>query len=182
MGLSDFVSRLSKKYSLKIISTGGTAKHLIKAGFKVITVEKVTKFPEILSGRVKTLHPKIHGAILADQNNPKHLKELKEYSIKVFDMVIVNLYPFEKTIKLKGISLKQAIEQIDIGGVALLRAGAKNFKHVLVICDLEDYGRIAKALEANNVTTKLKKELAVKVFEKTSHYDVRIARYLSSTQ
>ncbi|OGM12108.1 hypothetical protein A2Z22_03390 [Candidatus Woesebacteria bacterium RBG_16_34_12] len=177
-GLIDFVNALSKNISLDIISTGGTAKYLSDAGFTVKTVESVTGFPEILSGRVKTLHPKIHAGILADQDNRIHIRELKKHSIKTIDLVVVNLYPFEQTIKRKGVTLNQAVEQIDIGGVALLRAAAKNFKHVLVISDTKDYDEVLEKLKKNQVTQKLRKKLAVKVFYKISNYDKQIGRYL----
>ena len=179
-GLIDFVQELNEIFSLEIVSTGGTARHLIETGFKVKTVEQITKFPEILSDRVKTLHPKIHGAILADRKNSEHLKELKKYSIKPFDMVVVNLYPFEKTIKTKGVTLSKAIEQIDIGGVALLRAAAKNFQSVLVICNPNDYPQVAKMLkEKHKLSFGSRKKLAKKVFKLTSRYDKIIKKYLS---
>lgn len=178
-GLVDFVKKLSKIFSLEIISTGGTAKHLRKAGFKTKTVEEITKFPEILSGRVKTLHPFIFAAILADQKNPKHLKELKKLSIEPFSMIVVNLYPFEKTIKRKGVALEKAIENIDIGGVALLRAGAKNFQSVIVVCDPDDYPQIIKMLKKQaSLFFKEKKMLAKKAFKLTKNYDRMISNFL----
>lgn len=180
-GLIDFVQQLNEIFSLEIVSTGGTARHLIEAGLKVKTVEQITQFPEILSGRVKTLHPKIHGAILADRKNSEHLKELKKYSIKPFDMVVVNLYPFEKTIKTKGVTLSKTIEQIDIGGVALLRAAAKNFQSIIVVYNPNDYLQVAKTLkQKRKLSFDYRKKLAQKVFELTSQYDETIKKYLSS--
>lgn len=176
-----FVKSLSNIFSLEIISTGGTAKHLRKTDFKVKTVEEITKFPEILSGRVKTLHPAIFAAILADQKNPKHLKELKKLSIKPFDMIVVNLYPFEKTIKAKEVTLEKAIENIDIGGVALLRAGAKNFQSVIVVCDPNDYPQVGKMLKKrHDLSFEKRKSLARKAFKLTNKYDELISSYLSS--
>lgn len=180
-GLIEFVYKLKKIFSLEIVSTGGTAKHLIQNGVKVETVEQITKFPEILSGRVKTLHPKIFGAILADNKNQKHQKQLKKYSIKSFSMIVVNLYPFSKTIKSKGTTLAQAIEQIDIGGVALLRAAAKNFQSIIGICDINDYSKVIKELkEKKSLSLNQCKRYAQKVFQLTSKYDRLIAEYLSS--
>ena len=177
-GLIKFVRQLESFFCLEIISTVGTAKYLIKDGFKVKEVAKITGFPEILSGRVKTLHPKIFGAILADKNQQQHLKELKNYKIKPLDMVVVNLYPFEKTIKNKGVTLEEAIEQIDIGGVALLRAAAKNFQSIIVVCDPKDYFKALKVLKKDcDLPFKQRKKLAKKVFKLTSAYDALIADY-----
>lgn len=179
--LIKFVRQLKEIFVLEIISTGGTAKHLTKAGFKVKTVAQTTKFPEILSGRVKTLHPAVFGGILADKKNSDHLKQLKKYSLRPFNMVVVNLYPFEKTIKSKGVVLKQAIEQIDIGGVALLRAAAKNFQSVIVVCDPDDYFQVIKILkQKTDLSLKQRKKYATKVFQLTSRYDKLIAKYFSS--
>jgi len=178
--LVEFIQQLAKIFSLEIISTGGTAKHLIKAGFKVKNVEKITKFPEILSGRVKTLHPLIHGGILADKKNKEHLKELRKYRIKSFNMIVVNLYPFEKTIKTKGITLNQVIEQIDIGGVALLRAAAKNFQSVIPLCSIDDYSQVIKKLrQKKDLSFNQRKKLANKTFQLTSSYDKLIVKYFS---
>ena len=178
-GINKFVKQLSRIFSLEIVSTGGTAQHLTKAGFKVKTVEEITKFPEILSGRVKTLHPLIHGGILVDKKNKEHLKELRKYRIKSFDMIIVNLYPFEKTIKTKGVALAQVIEQIDIGGVALLRAAAKNFQSVIPLCNIDDYSKIIEGLkEKGYLSFGQRKKYAQKAFQLTSKYDNLIAKYL----
>lgn len=178
-GIIEFISKLKNIFDLEIISTGGTAKHLINAGYKVITVEQITKFPEILSGRVKTLHPKIFGAILADNKNTNHLKQLEKFRIKPIDLVIVNLYPFEKTIKTKEVTLAKAIEQIDIGGVSLLRASAKNFQSIIVVCSIKDYLPLAKILvRKKSITLKIRKKLAQKTFRLTSNYDNLIAHFL----
>ncbi len=180
-GLRGLVRQLSRLFILEIVSTGGTARYLAKAGFLVKPVEKVTRFEEILGGRVKTLHPKIFGGILADKKNKNHLQELAKHKLKSFDMVVVNLYPFAKTIKNKKATLKQAIEQIDIGGVALLRAAAKNFESVIPICQIKDYDSVVKKLrQKNRLSLKERKEYAQKVFQLTSQYDQLIAQFLSS--
>jgi phosphoribosylaminoimidazolecarboxamide formyltransferase/IMP cyclohydrolase len=179
-GLVEFIKQLSQIFSLEIISTGGTAKHLTRAGLKVKPVEKITHSPQILSGRVKTLHPQIFGAILADKSNPRHLKELKQHLIKTFDLVVVNLYPFAATIKKKSTTLKQAIEQIDIGGVALLRAAAKNYSSVIVMPSPHHYSPLIKLLQKqNHLPASYRKKLAAQTFALTSSYDRLIANYLS---
>ena len=139
-GIVDFAKRLCDK-GFRIISTGGTARVLEENGVDIIPVSDATGHPEILNGRVKTLHPVIHGGILADRDNQQHVQELKELGIGVIDLVCVNLYPFEKVIS-KPIDIKDAIENIDIGGVALLRAAAKNYKYVYAVCDQDDYSRV----------------------------------------
>lgn len=158
-GLVELVKNLSLNFNLKIISTGGTAKYLKTNGFKVVEVAKLTGFPEILGGRVKTLHPKIFGGILAEKNNRQHLRELKKLGIGPIDMVVVNLYPFE---------------QIDIGGVSLLRAAAKNFPTTVVVSKISDYQKITRKLSLTQ-----RKKLATEAFRLTSQYDRLIAKYLS---
>ena len=138
-GIVDFVRALVEEFGIEIISTGGTAALLKENDIPVTLVEKITGFPEMLDGRVKTLHPKIHAAILADRVNPDHMRQLKEQGIEPIDMVVVNLYPFEKTVADLNCTFEQAIEMIDIGGPCLLRAAAKNHKHVLALGDPGDY-------------------------------------------
>lgn len=177
-GLTELVWQLEKIFRLEIVSTGGTARCLTEDGFKIKEVAKIIGFPEILNGRVKTLHPKIFGSILADKNQQQHLKELKNHGIKPLDVVVVNLYPFEKTIRNKGVTLEEVIEQIDIGGVALLRAAAKNFQSVIVVCDPKDYLKVLKVLKKDGgLSFKQRKKLAKKVFKLTSVYDALIADY-----
>jgi phosphoribosylaminoimidazolecarboxamide formyltransferase/IMP cyclohydrolase len=154
----------------KIISTGNTAKSLAKNGIKVSTVEQVTGFPEILDGRVKTLHPNIHSGILAERNS-KHLAELKKHNIGTIDAVVVNFYPFAS---------EKTINNIDIGGVALLRAAAKNFKYVLPVCDPADYENILEKIKTGTMDLSARKRLAAKAFSSTAYYDSIIADYLSS--
>ncbi|MDD4378247.1 MAG: bifunctional phosphoribosylaminoimidazolecarboxamide formyltransferase/IMP cyclohydrolase [Eubacteriales bacterium] len=177
-GIVDFAKKLDN-LGVKIISTGGTAKALSEAGIKVIPISDITGFPECLDGRVKTLHPKIHGGLLAIRDNTEHMNTLKELNIETIDMVVVNLYPFKKTIEKEGCLLSEAIENIDIGGPSMLRAAAKNSKYVTVISDPADYNRVIIEIEKNgDVSEKTKFELAAKVFSHTAHYDTLIANYL----
>ena len=163
---------------VEILSSGGTAKLLSENGIKVIDVSDFTGSPEMMDGRVKTLHPKIHGAILADRSNPKHLEEAKKYGIKFIDMVVVNLYPFEETV-LKGAPLNDIIEKIDIGGPTLLRAAAKNHKNVAIISNPARYEEILGELTKSNceLSDKTLECLAVEAWEHVSHYDVVIERF-----
>lgn len=164
---------------VEIISTGGTARVLREAGLTVRTVEEVTGFPEILDGRVKTLHPAIHGGILA-RREPAHLAELAAYGIGPIDLVVVNLYPFARTVARPGVSLDEAVEQIDIGGVALLRAAAKNFAAVTVLCDPTDYPLVlAELRQQGDVSLETRKWLALKAFRHTAGYDAAIADWLA---
>lgn len=177
-GIVDFARGL-EELGWEIVSTGGTAKVLQEAGLDVCTVEEVTGFPEILDGRVKTLHPAIHGGILARRDQP-HLAELKAHSIAPIDLVAVNLYPFAETIARSGTTLTEAIEQIDIGGVALLRAAAKNFYAVVVVSDPDDYGMVLDELrKQGEVLLKTRKSLALKAFRCTAGYDIAISGYLA---
>ncbi|MBE2236861.1 MAG: bifunctional phosphoribosylaminoimidazolecarboxamide formyltransferase/IMP cyclohydrolase [Caldilineaceae bacterium] len=162
----------------EIIASGGTARKLVEAGIPVLQVEDVTGFPEILGGRVKTLHPAIHGGILA-RRTPQHLEELAQHQIQPLDLVVVNLYPFQKTIAQANVSLATAIEEIDIGGVALLRAAAKNHESVTVVCDPADYDAVAQAFAAGGSGAHLRRVLATKAFQHTANYDTAIAAYLA---
>jgi len=149
-GIVDFARALVDEFGIEIISTGGTAALLKENGIPVTLVEQITGFPEMLDGRVKTLHPKIHAAILADRDNPEHMRQLKEQGIEPIDMVVVNLYPFEKTVADPNCTFEQAIEMIDIGGPCLLRAAAKNHRHVIVCCRPEMYAVLVERLRAGN--------------------------------
>src|ERR1044071_9129117 len=151
----------------EILSTGGTAKTLREAGIKVTDVAAYTGSPEILDGRVKTLHPKIHGGLLARRSVPAHVEQMKEHQIGPIDMVVVNLYPFEATIAKPTCHFDDAIENIDIGGPSMLRSAAKNHDDVLVVVDPADYVRVLKALQDNTDTRALRRELAMKVFQHT---------------
>ena len=180
-GIVEFGRRLSE-FGVEIISTGGTLKVLQDAGVKAVSVTDVTGFPEILDGRVKTLHPGIHAALLAVPTNSSHCRQLEELHYDPIDLVVVNLYPFEQTVAKKDVSLDDAIEQIDIGGPAMLRSTAKNFKYKTVIVDPADYpGVLAEIADHDGATTEETRfALAQKVFAHTSHYDSKIFEYLST--
>jgi phosphoribosylaminoimidazolecarboxamide formyltransferase/IMP cyclohydrolase len=164
---------------IEIISTGGTAKAISESGIDVTNISDITGFPECLDGRVKTLHPKVHAGLLAIRENSEHMDCLRELGIEPIDMVVINLYPFKKTIQKEGVSLEEAIENIDIGGPAMLRAAAKNYRDVIVIVDPADYSSIIDEIKSSGeVSAKSKFRLACKVFEHTSHYDTLIYTYL----
>ena len=177
-GLVDLGKSL-EKHGIEILSTGSTAKTLRDAGIKVIAVEEYTGFPEMLGGRVKTLHPRIHGGILADQNDPKHLAELAAAEISPFDLIVINLYPFTQTIA-SGAQFAQCIEQIDIGGPSMLRGAAKNHNSVAVISDPSQYQQLNTALEEGGFTLEERRLLAMNTFRKTAEYDIAIADWLAS--
>ncbi|MDP4093638.1 MAG: bifunctional phosphoribosylaminoimidazolecarboxamide formyltransferase/IMP cyclohydrolase [Bacillota bacterium] len=177
-GIIEFAREL-EKHGVEIISTGGTAKALNEAGVKVINISDITGFPECLDGRVKTLHPKVHGGLLAIRSNPDHMRQIKELGIEPIDMVVINLYPFKKTIMKDNVELQEAIENIDIGGPTMLRAAAKNYQDVAVIVDPKDYQIVLDEMNtSSDVSVKTKFKLAYKVFEHTSNYDTMIAKYL----
>ncbi len=177
-GIVEFCSELHK-LGIKIISSGGTASILKKNKIPVKEVSSITNFPEMMDGRVKTLHPKIHGGILADRTKKKHLEEAKKQEIELIDLVVVNLYPFEQTIAKENVSLEEAIENIDIGGPTLIRAAAKNFQSVAVVCNPSKYGEVIKELkEKGEVSLENKKALALEAFEHVAHYDAVIEEYL----
>ncbi len=161
-----------------LVASGGTARVLRAAGLEVTDVSALTGFPEILGGRVKTLHPAVHGGILA-RRTPEHLAELNQHGLSPIDVVVVNLYPFRETVGREGATLDEAIENIDIGGVALLRAAAKNFQHVVVVCDPDDYGWVLERLRAGDLSEAERRNLAAKAFRHTAQYDTAIATYLS---
>jgi phosphoribosylaminoimidazolecarboxamide formyltransferase / IMP cyclohydrolase len=164
----------------EIISTGGTKKMLEEAGLKIIGISEITGFPEIMDGRVKTLHPKVHGGLLSVRTNAKHIEEMKANGIEFIDMVVVNLYPFKQTIEKEGVSFAEAIENIDIGGPSMLRSAAKNHKFVTVLCDAADYDTVIKEIrEAGDTTIETRSKLAAKVFRHTASYDANIAKYLT---
>ncbi|HBP88306.1 MAG TPA: bifunctional phosphoribosylaminoimidazolecarboxamide formyltransferase/IMP cyclohydrolase PurH, partial [Nitrospiraceae bacterium] len=163
-----------------ILSTGGTANMLRDAGVTVTEVAEYTGFPEILNGRVKTLHPKIHGGLLGRRSVDAHVKQMQDQGIEPIDVVVVNLYPFEATIAKPGCTFEEAIENIDIGGPSMLRSAAKNHEDVLVVVDPQDYERVLEALQSGTVSLGLRRELAKKVFDHTARYDNLIANYLTS--
>lgn len=168
-----------EKYGFEIISTGGTFTYLKNNGVACISIEDVTHFPEILEGRVKTLHPKIHGGLLSKRGNELHNKHVAENNIEYIDLVCVNLYPFESTVKKEGVSEEEIIENIDIGGPSMLRSAAKNFNDVTVVTDIRDYDRILNELENGGITLATRRSLAIKVFNTTASYDAAIANYFN---
>ncbi len=179
-GIVDFAKELSAM-KIEILSTGGTAKALKDAGVNVIEVSDYTGFPEMLDGRLKTLHPKIHGGLLARRDLQKDMTDIKQHNIQPIDMVVVNLYPFEQTVSKKDVALDEAIENIDIGGPTMLRAASKNFKDVAVIVDPADYKKVLDELKTHDgeATCDTKFYLAQKVFSHTARYDTLISNYLS---
>jgi len=165
---------------VEILSTGSTAKNLAEAGIAVTEVSNYTGFPEIMGGRVKTLHPRVHGGILADQNNPEHLAAIAELDIAPFDLVIINLYPFAATIA-SGASFEECIEQIDIGGPSMLRGAAKNHGSVAVICQTSQYDQLLEAISIGGFTEAERRQLALEVFRTTAEYDLAIATWLGQS-
>ena len=180
-GIIEF-SKVLAGYGVEIISTGGTAKLLRNSGLTVKDVSEFTGFPEMLDGRVKTLHPKVHGGLLGMRSNPEHVAKMKEYGIENIDMVVVNLYPFEATVAKEGCHLEDAIENIDIGGPTMLRSAAKNYPDVTVLVDSTDYITIVDEMRANTgaISAKTNFGLAVKVFQHTAAYDGAISNYLGA--
>ena len=178
-GVVEFAEGLEAR-GVKILSTGGTAQLLREAGVAVVEVSAYTGFPEMLDGRVKTLHPKIHGGILGLRDNPEHAATMDAHGIEPIDLVAVNLYPFEKTVAQKGYTLTEAVEHIDIGGPCMIRASAKNHRFVAVVVDPSDYSRVLGEMDrlGGDVGPELRFELAVKAFGRTSEYDAAIAGWL----
>lgn len=178
--LVSFAKRLVEQ-GFEIISTGGTLQLLVDEGIEAKSVETITGFPEILDGRVKTLHPNVHGGLLAKRENEAHMAALNENNITPIDMVVVNLYPFKETVTKQDVTEDEIIENIDIGGPTMLRAAAKNFKDVIVVVDPSDYDQVATSLQEGELDQVTRKKLAAKVFRHTAHYDAMIARYFNET-
>lgn len=176
-GIVSFAKKLIDM-DVEILSTGGTAKRLRDSGLKVTDVSEITEFPECLDGRVKTLHPKIHGGILARRDLEAHMNQIKDLGIETIDFVVINLYPFKSTIEKEGVELAEAIENIDIGGPTMLRSAAKNYNDVTVVVDPSDYDLVIDELSRGQVSLDTKYNLALKVFKHTSEYDTLIATYL----
>jgi len=181
-GLAQFAASLTEEFGVEIISTGGTARALQDHGIKVTPIEEVTGFPEMMDGRVKTLHPRVHGGLLAKRDNAGHMAQAAEHGIEMIDMVVVNLYAFTKTVD-SGADFATCIENIDIGGPSMLRSAAKNFESVTVVTEPESYDAILEEMRENDGATKLstRKALAFKVFQTTNAYDGAIAAWLAST-
>jgi len=180
-GIVEFANELDK-LGIEIISTGGTARILKEAGIRVRLISELTGFPEILDGRVKTLHPKVHGGLLGMRDNPDHVQQMKTNDIVPIDMVVVNLYPFEETISNEGVSLAEAIENIDIGGPAMLRSAAKNYRFSAVVVSPSKYHLVLDELKQNDctLTEGFRFRLAQEAFAHTAHYDLMIANYLEN--
>ena len=177
-GLVPFVQGL-QELGWTIIATGGTQKLLEQSGVKTVGISEVTGFPEILDGRVKTLHPKVHGGILARRDLPSHMQVLEEQGIGTIDLVCVNLYPFRQTIAKEGVSMEDAIENIDIGGPSMVRSAAKNWRDVTIVCDPADYGRVLDELRANGKTSdEMRLQLSAKAYTHTAEYDMCIASWM----
>lgn len=179
-GILAFANALAS-FGVELISTGGTERYLRESGMKVTPVSEVTGFPEILDGRVKTLHPHVHAAILARRDNPKHMRQLEELGIHPIDMVVVNLYPFESTVAQPDVSEERAIEEIDIGGPAMIRAAAKNFAHVAVVSSPYQYESVISEMRelGGELSERTCRRLALQAFRRTSSYDLAIYNYLS---
>jgi phosphoribosylaminoimidazolecarboxamide formyltransferase/IMP cyclohydrolase len=188
-GLADFAAALVERHGFTLLSTGGTAKLLAARGLPVTEVSRHTGSPEIMDGRVKTLHPKIHGGLLCRRGSPGDLAEAEANGIELIDLVAVNLYPFEQTVAKPGVEFAEAVENIDIGGPSMLRSAAKNHESVTVVCDPDDYPAVLSALDAGkqgggaaagDALKALRRRLALKVFQRTASYDAAISRYLES--
>ncbi|HSK63825.1 MAG TPA: bifunctional phosphoribosylaminoimidazolecarboxamide formyltransferase/IMP cyclohydrolase, partial [Pyrinomonadaceae bacterium] len=181
-GIIDFARQL-KHFNVELISTGGTARALRDAGIDVRDISDVTGFPEMMDGRVKTLHPRVHGGLLALRNNPEHVAAMQEHGIEPIDMVIVNLYPFAETISRAGVTREEAIEQIDIGGPAMIRSAAKNSNDVAVVVDPKQYPALIEELRqhAGSISIPVLQRLAAEAFQHTAQYDAMVSSYLAGT-
>jgi phosphoribosylaminoimidazolecarboxamide formyltransferase/IMP cyclohydrolase len=180
--LVEFATALVKQHGFRLLSTGGTAKLLAGAGLPVTEVGTHTGFPEIMEGRVKTLHPKIHGGLLCRRDKAEHLAQAQKNDIALIDLVVVNLYPFEQTVAKPHVEFEEAIENIDIGGPSMLRSAAKNHESVTVVCDPADYDAVLAAMGEPAKLAELRRRLALKVFQRTGAYDTAIAKYLEGQQ
>ncbi len=178
-GIVEFAQGLNE-LEIEILSTGGTARAIKEAGVPVRSVSDYTGFPEMLDGRVKTLHPRVHGALLARRNNPEHMKQVQEQGIELIDLVVVNLYPFEETVAKPGVKLEEAIENIDIGGPSMLRSAAKNYESVVVVTEPGEYAQLLKEMQENEgrVSRETRQRLAAVVFRQTAKYDTAIGNFL----
>jgi phosphoribosylaminoimidazolecarboxamide formyltransferase/IMP cyclohydrolase len=179
-GLAEFATALVKEFNVHLISTGGTAKFLRDAGLKVTDVSEITGFPEMMDGRVKTLHPKVHGGLLALRDNEEHVAAMHKHGIEPIDLVVINLYPFKKTIEKPGVTFEEAIENIDIGGPSMVRSAAKNHRFVLVVTDPARYDKVLGDLREHKGSSCGKHRLrqAQRAFQHTAEYDAMIAGYL----
>src|SRR5690348_758992 len=179
-GIVDLARELAR-FNVEIISTGGTSKALRDAGLAVRDISEVTGFPEMMDGRVKTLHPRVHGGLLAIRDNAEHVAALEQHGIQPIDLVVVNLYPFAETIKREGVTREEAIEQIDIGGPAMIRSAAKNARDVAVVVSSDQYAQVIDELNRNNgaLSLETRNRLAQRAFEHTAQYDLMVSAYLA---
>jgi len=181
-GIVEFAMSL-EKVGVEILSTGGTARTLRDGGVKVLDISAYTGFPEMMDGRVKTLHPKVHGGLLGRRDNQEDIQMMEKHGIKNIDLVVVNLYQFELTVAKKGCTLEDAVENIDIGGPSMIRSAAKNFRDVTVVTDPSDYPKVLGEIsESGGTTLETRFELAKKVFDLTWHYDRAISDYLGKVR
>ncbi len=181
-GIVEFARSL-EKLGVEILSTGGTARTLRDGGIKVLDISEYTGFPEMMDGRVKTLHPKVHGGLLGRRDNQEDIQMMEKHGIRSIDLVVVNLYQFELTVAKEGCTLEEAVENIDIGGPSMIRSAAKNFKDVTVITDPSDYSKVLQEISKSGTTTlETRFELAKKVFNITWHYDRAISDYLGKVR
>jgi phosphoribosylaminoimidazolecarboxamide formyltransferase/IMP cyclohydrolase len=181
-GIVEFARSL-ERLGIDMLSTGGTARTIREKGIKVLDISEYTGFPEMMDGRVKTLHPKVHGGLLGRRDNQQDIQMMRIHGIKNIDLVVVNLYQFEQAVAKDGCTLEEAVENIDIGGPSMLRSAAKNFRYVTVIVDPSDYPRVLKEItESGQTTLKTRFELAKKVFSHTWQYDRAISNYLEGVQ
>ncbi len=181
-GLAEFAQALVNQHGYTLLSTGGTARLLAESGLPVTEVGEHTGFPEMMEGRVKTLHPKIHGGLLCRRDKQEHLDQAAANGIDLIDLVVVNLYPFEETVAKPDVTFEEAIENIDIGGPSMLRSAAKNHESVTVVCDPADYNGVLAAMGDDNATSALRRKLALKVFQRTGSYDTAISQYLAAQE
>ena len=181
-GIVEFARSL-EKLGVEILSTGGTARTLRDGGIKVQDISEYTGFPEMMDGRVKTLHPKVHGGLLGRRDNQEDIQMMEKHGIRSIDLVVVNLYQFELTVAKEGCTLEEAVENIDIGGPSMIRSAAKNFKDVTVIADPSDYSKVLQEIsESGRTSLETRFELAKKVFNLTWHYDRAISDYLGKVR
>lgn len=180
-GIVEFARGLAA-FGVEMLSTGGTARQLADAGVPVRPISDYTGWPEMLDGRVRTLHPKVHGGLLALRDNPDHVRQMQEHDIQPIDMVVVNLYPFEQTVANPDVTLEDAIENIDIGGPSMLRSAAKNYCSVAVICNPARYESVLAEMRSNDgaLTDETRASLALEAYRHTAHYDAAISDFLAS--
>ena len=178
-GIVPFAQALADQHGFTLLSTGGTARLLREKNVSVTDVSEHTGFPEMMDGRIKTLHPRVHGGILDRRDIPEHVKAMDDHGIRPIDLVVINLYPFEQTVARKDCSLEDAIENIDIGGPAMVRSAAKNFKDVIVVVNPAEYGLVLSEIKSGSITREIRRRLCRHAFAHTARYDSLISTYLT---